>query len=160
MNRSRWRGRSGIAWTLAGGLVGGVLLTLLLLVTALARGAGERHPAAPVVTVVPRPTATVAVVVPPSPTPAETPLPQAPADPASIRIGGLVEVYGTEGDGLRLRQDPSTTGTILALAGESEVFTVEEGPLEADGRTWFYLVSPSDTARSGWAVADFLRSAN
>jgi hypothetical protein len=71
-----------------------------------------------------------------------------------------VEVVGTEGDGLRLRQDPSTTGTILTLAGESEVFTVQDGPRDADGRTWFYLVSPSDAARAGWAVADYLRAAN
>jgi hypothetical protein len=87
-------------------------------------------------------------------------VPQAVADPSSISIGGLVEVYGTEGGGLRLRRDPSTAGTIMALAGESEVFTVQDGPVEADGRTWFYLVSPSDAARAGWAVADFLRSAN
>ncbi|MBM3122898.1 MAG: SH3 domain-containing protein [Chloroflexi bacterium] len=87
-------------------------------------------------------------------------MPQAVADPSSIRIGGLVEVSGTEGEGLRLRQDPSTDGTILALAGESEVFTVQDGPVDADGRTWFRLVSPSDTSRTGWAVADFLRPAN
>ncbi len=54
---------------------------------------------------------------------------------------------------------PTTNGTIRMLAGESEVFTVQDGPVEADGRTWFYLVSPSDTARAGWAVADFLRLA-
>lgn len=152
--------RGGWMWALAGGAAGVALLALLLIVTAVARGAGERPVAAPVVTVVPRPTATLAVVAPPSPTPTETPAPQAVADPSSIRIGGLVEVSGTEGEGLRLRQDPSTTGTILALAGESEVFTVQDGPVEADGHTWFRLVSPSDTARTGWAVADFLRPAN
>jgi hypothetical protein len=152
--------RSGWAWAAAGGAAGAGLLAGLVIVTAVARGAGERHLAAPVVTVVPRPTETVAVVVPPSLTPADTPLPPAPANPGSIRVGGLVEVVGTEGDGLRLRQDPSTTGTILTLAGESEVFTVQDGPRDADGRTWFYLVSPSDAARAGWAVADYLRAAN
>lgn len=160
MMRSAGTRRSGWMWALAGSVAGVLLLAVLLIVTAAMRGAGERPPAAPVVTVVPRPSATVAVVAPPSPTPTETPMPQVAADPSSISIGGLVEVVGTEGDGLRLRQDPSTNGTILALAGESEVFTVQDGPVEADGRTWFYLVSPSDPARSGWAVADFLRSAN
>ena len=160
MKRSPGTRRGGWMWALAGAVAGVVLLAVLLIVTAVARGAGERHLAAPVVTVVPRPTATVAVVAPPSPTPTETPVPQAVADPSSISIGGLVEVYGTEGGGLRLRQDPSTTGTIIALAGESEVFTVQDGPVEAEGRTWFQLVSPSDTARTGWAVADFLRPAN
>ena len=152
--------RGGWMWAAAGGVAGVVLLAVLLIVTAVARSAGERHLAAPVVTVVPRPTASMAVVAPPTPAPTETPVPQAVADPSSISIGGLVEVYGTEGEGLRLRQDPSTTGTIMALAGESEVFTVLDGPVEADGRTWFQLVSPSDTARAGWAVGDFLRSAN
>lgn len=152
--------RGAWTWALAGGAAGVALLALLLIVTAVARGAGERPMAAPVVTVVPRPTATLAVVAPPSPTPTETPMPQAVADPSSIRIGGLVEVSGTEGEGLRLRQDPSTTATILALAVESEVFTVQDGPVDADGRTWFRLGSPSDTSRTGWAVADFLRPAN
>jgi hypothetical protein len=160
MNRSLGTRRNGWMWAAAGGVAGVVLLTLLLFVMAAARSAGERRLAAPVVTVIPRPTASMAVVVPPSPTPTETPVPQALADLGSISVGGLVEVYGTEGGGLRLRGDPSTAGTIMALAGESEIFTVQDGPVEADGRTWFYLVSPSDAARAGWAVGDFLRSAN
>jgi hypothetical protein len=160
MRHSLPGGRSGWAWAIAGGVAGAGILAVLSIVTALARGAVERHPAAPVVTVLPRPTATAAVTSPPLPTPTETPLPPAPADPEGIRLGGLVEVVGTEGDGLRLRREPSTTGTILALADESEVFTVREGPQASDGRTWFYLVSPSDAARAGWAVADFLRPAN
>ena len=160
MRRSAATRRSSWMWALAGGAAGVALLAVLLIVTAAARSAGERQLAAPVVTVVPRPSATVALPTPPTPTSTTTPAPQAPADPSSIRLGGLVEVFGTEGGGLRLRQEPSTTGTILSLAGESEVFTVQEGPVEADGRTWFYLVSPSDAGRAGWAVAEFLRPAN
>ena len=45
------------------------------------------------------------------------------------------------------------------LAGEAEVFSVQDGPEESEGRIWFYLVSPSDASRAGWAVADYLRPA-
>jgi hypothetical protein len=102
-------------------------------------------------------------MVPPSPTaqPTETPQPAAPEGGSSgrIEVGLIVEVHGTEGDGLRLRADPGTAGAIRLLAGESEVFAVQDGPVQADGRTWFYLVSPSDATRAGWAVADYLRLA-
>jgi hypothetical protein len=93
--------------------------------------------------------------------PTDTPVPAAPDDgtSGSVVVGSIVAVYGTEGDGLRLRAAPSTSGTIRVLGGESEVFTVQDGPVEADGRTWFYIVSPSDATRAGWAVADYLRLA-
>jgi hypothetical protein len=99
----------------------------------------------------------------PSPTalPTETPQPASVQEPGTGRIdvGLIVEVYGTEGDGLRLRTNPGTAGAIQLLADESEVFAVQDGPVEADGRTWFYLVSPSDASRAGWAVSDYLRLA-
>ena len=37
-----------------------------------------------------------------------------------------------------------------------EVFEVREGPQEADGHTWWYLVAPYDESRAGWAAAEFL----
>jgi hypothetical protein len=39
---------------------------------------------------------------------------------------------------------------------DAEVFEVKEGPKEADGFTWWYLVAPYDTNRSGWAASKFL----
>jgi hypothetical protein len=158
MKRFGWMQRGGCVWAAVGAFAGVVLLALLLLLTGLARR-GAVEFAAPVVTVLPRPTATVAVLVPPSPTPTETAEAALPSDPGRIAVGLIVEVFGTEGDGLRLRELPGTSGAIQVLAGESEVFAVQDGPVEADGRTWFYLVSPSDAARAGWAVTDYLRLA-
>jgi hypothetical protein len=162
MRRSAWLRRPGFAWAVAGAAVGILVLGVVLAVTAISRSRLARSEAAlPVVTLLPRPSPTL--LVPLSPTPSSTETPEPPAiqsfDSARIEVGRIVEVYGTEGEGLRLRADPSTTSTIRLLAGEAEVFTVEDGPLEADGRTWFYVVSPSDASRAGWAVSDYLRLA-
>jgi len=76
--------------------------------------------------------------------------------PGTIAVGAHVQVTGTGGDGLRLRIEPSLDGQILMLGSEAEVFRVHEGPREADGYTWWYLVGPFDESRYGWAVANFL----
>jgi hypothetical protein len=46
------------------------------------------------------------------------------------------------------------------LAGDGEVFVVQDGPVEIDGYTWWYLVKPDEAARSGWAVDNFLQAIN
>jgi len=33
---------------------------------------------------------------------------------------------------------------------------VRDGPQEADGYTWWYLVAPYDENRAGWAASEFL----
>lgn len=74
-----------------------------------------------------------------------------------IQVGLFVQIYGTGGDGLRLRREPGTNADILFLGYESEVFKVVDGPKEADGFTWWYLTAPYDEKRSGWAASRFLR---
>jgi hypothetical protein len=76
--------------------------------------------------------------------------------PGTISVGSHVQVSGTGGEGLRLRIEPSLDGEILMLGSEAEVFRVHDGPREADGYTWWYLVGPFDSSRYGWAVANFL----
>ncbi len=94
--------------------------------------------------------------VPPQTEQAETSqIPPSPP-PGTIAVGAHVQVTGTGGDGLRLRIEPSLDGQILMLGSEAEVFRVHEGPREADGYTWWYLVGPFDESRYGWAVANFL----
>jgi hypothetical protein len=82
-------------------------------------------------------------------------LPPSPP-PGSIAVGAYVQVTGTGGDGLRLRIEPSLAGNILMLGSEAEVFRVHDGPREADGYVWWYLVGPFDSSRYGWAVSNFL----
>ena len=80
-----------------------------------------------------------------------------PTLPANvIAVGGYVQITGTGGDGLRLRSAPGLTSELLFLGEESEVFQVRDGPQEANGYTWWYLVSPFDPNRKGWGVGDYL----
>lgn len=105
-------------------------------------------------TVIPAPSST------PNVTPTFTPDPLIVGTPTlapdEIGVGGYVQITGTEGEGLRLRADPGLNGTPVFLGFDEEVFQVREGPQEADGYTWWYLIAPYDETRAGWAAADFL----
>jgi hypothetical protein len=54
------------------------------------------------------------------------------------------------------REQPGLEAPVLLLGAEAEVFRVEQGPQDADGYVWWYLVGPYDPARLGWAVANYL----
>ena len=105
-------------------------------------------------TVIPAPTST------PNVTPSFTPDPLLVGTPTLapdvIGVGGFVQIAGTDGEGLRLRADPGLNGTPIFLGYDEEVFEVRDGPQEADGYVWWYLVAPYDETRAGWAAADFL----
>jgi hypothetical protein len=104
-------------------------------------------------TVIPAPTSTPFVPTPtPDPNQQTTPSPA----PGSIYVGGYAQITGTGGDGLRLRAAPGLNAEPLFLGYDSEVFQVEDGPQQADGYTWWYLVALYDKSRAGWAAANFL----
>jgi hypothetical protein len=73
-----------------------------------------------------------------------------------ISIGSLIEVAGTEGFGLTVRQGPGKDYTYLFVALDGERFEIKEGPRQADGFTWWSIVDPNDANRFGWAVANFM----
>ena len=75
-------------------------------------------------------------------------------------MGDLVQVQGTQGDGLRLRTGAGLDAEIRLVALESEVFEVQDGPVEADGYMWWFLVNPYDSSMRGWGVANYLRTAD
>jgi hypothetical protein len=109
-------------------------------------------------------TAVLHIIRAPTGTPLPTATLQVTATPPSsqpvqgeIAINSFVQVSGTSGEGLRLRSDAGLNNQILLLGTEGEIFQVREGPKEADGYTWWYLVSPQDEGRHGWAVANFLQ---
>ncbi len=68
-----------------------------------------------------------------------------------------MQVVGTGGTGLRLRDEAGLNGKVNTLGGEAEVFQVKDGPKDLDGYTWWYLVGPYDANRRGWAVANYLK---
>jgi hypothetical protein len=112
-------------------------------------------PADAILKITPAPTATQA-----SPTPESTPTATAvPQSQDGVLIGQNVQVFGTGGDGLRLRATPGLNGEILFLGSEGEIYLVQDGPQQVDGYTWWLLVDPDDQTRQGWAVADFIKPA-
>ena len=149
------------AWIAGGVAFGGLALLALVLGTGASRPApAEGMPLAPWVTLIVAPTTTPTVPAAPSTTAEPTPAPPPTLDPDTdigFTVGDLVEVYGTEGDGLRLRASPSLEATVLVLGVESEVFEVVGGPEYADGYVWVRLVNPFDPVKTGWAVSNYLR---
>jgi hypothetical protein len=95
---------------------------------------------------------TLTPTVPPTPT---SGLPPSPL-PGTMGVGVYVQVYGTQGEGLNIRSEPSLAATVNFLGFDSEVFEITDGPREADGYTWWYLVTPVDDTRNGWAASNFL----
>lgn len=97
--------------------------------------------------------------VPPSPTPPPTSTATptlGPLEAGQLGIGSFVQIVGTQGAGLNIRSQPGLSTEIQFLGYDAEVFEVREGPIEADGLTWWYLVTPVDASRAGWAAADYL----
>lgn len=102
---------------------------------------GPSNTPAPSATPVPTSTATAVFVPPPS---------------GELGIGSFVQIVGTGGTGLNIRSAPGLSSDIQFLAYDAEVFEVREGPQDASGLTWWFLVTPVDEGRAGWAAADYL----
>lgn len=102
-------------------------------------------------TMIPAPTHTP-YVLPVTPNPNATPT----LAPNAIGITAYVQVSGTDGEGIRVRAAPGLASDTVFFAGESEVFVVRDGPQTADNYTWWYLVTPYDNNRAGWAAGNFL----
>lgn len=143
-------------WVVLGAL--GIASVLLILSLAIGFGFTTPNPDSDGfqladLTVIPGPTSTPRFVPTPTHDPAlgtATPL------PGEIAVNGYVQISGTDGEGLRLRDAPGLSGEPLFLGFDAEVFLVNEGPTEADGYFWWYLIAPYDDTRSGWAASAFL----
>jgi len=142
-------------------ILGAIFIGFCLTASALAGLWLTRHPS-----LNPAPATAILQIIA-LPTATDTPLPTSTVEgaeavptplPGEIAIGAFVQVVGTQGSGLRLRSEPGLNGEVLLLASEAEVFRVEQGPVQADGYTWWYLVGPFDETRFGWAVANYLQA--
>ena len=149
----------GCLWTTVGAVLAIFFLIAKVLISALNRIKDANEGGSIAITVLPYNTSTG--------TPdhldvntTETVSPGVTQDPGEIifySIGELVEIHGTEGDGLRLRNAPSLDSTINILALENEVFEIRGGPEEVDGYIWWFLINPYDNTIQGWSVGNFLR---
>ena len=73
-----------------------------------------------------------------------------------ISLGTVVQIGGTAGAGLRLRTEAGISSEVRFIGMDAEVFEVREGPKDQDDIVWWYLVSPYDETRSGWAASNYL----
>jgi hypothetical protein len=154
--------RASCLWVISGGAFGIALVVIVVFLGVVTRRTFDvNRPVNPIVTVVKRistatpleitPTSTIGSDLLPTPTP--------PALPErDFEHGQLVTVFGTGGDGLRLRKSPDLDAAVGFLGLENEVFRVIDGPVEGDGYVWWYLENPYEGSKSGWAVANYLRS--
>ncbi len=143
-------------------IIGALLIGLLLVAGAFALLDFMRPaPATPgvptaIVAMIKAPTATPVIVTQPPLTPTPTlVIPPSPI-PGVLSPGAIVQITGTAGEGLNLRETPGLQSNIQYLGFESEVFTITEGPVAADGFTWWRLVGFYDETRSGWAAANYI----
>jgi hypothetical protein len=139
-------------WVMLGALL---VAGCLLLFTLISIGWTSAHQTPPQgfvpadLTIIPPSTSTLSPTVVPTVVLTSTPQGQ-------IGIGAYVQITGTQGAGLRIRKDPGQNGDTVFVGEEEETFEVKDGPKQADGYTWWYLVAPYDSTRAGWAAADFL----
>lgn len=142
-------------WVIGGMLVlASCLLTATLSLLWLTRSrSGTAGPVTAELRVIAVPSEALPSAPPPTNTGQAVPTPL----PGEISIGAYVQVVGTGGTGLRLRDEAGLNGKVNTLGGEAEVFQVKDGPKDLDGYTWWYLVGPYDANRRGWAVANYLK---
>jgi hypothetical protein len=92
------------------------------------------------------------VVITPSPLrtpifPTATTIPS--PTPLVLRIGGAALVANTEGAPLRSRKEPGINSPAVAGFREGERVRIVDGPVEADGYTWWRLEGESG---AGWSA--------
>jgi hypothetical protein len=131
-------------------------LVVLLAIFSPLTNPEEELPTA-ILTIVPGPTSTLFV-----PTATASRVPSVTADippspiPGMIGVGAYVQIFGTEGAGLNIREAAGLSSDINFVAYDAEVFEVRDGPVVTDDITWWFLVTPVDEARSGWAAANYM----
>jgi hypothetical protein len=143
-------------WTILGSFA---CASFLLIATWIGIQWSRPHPtstaglAAADLTIIPLPSATVPVL---TPTIDPNLAASLTAQPNQIALNIYVQISGTGTDGLRIRSAPGLNSDTVFRGEESETFIVKDGPQQADGYTWWYVVAPYDSSRAGWAAANFL----
>lgn len=74
----------------------------------------------------------------------------APAQAVPLRTGVVARTAGA-GDCVNVREGPGLAARVLVCLPDGYSITIGQGPIAADGRTWWQL-----QGFGGWAVADYL----
>jgi hypothetical protein len=147
-----------------------VVLLLILIVVAIVRGrsgggtatatpstTAGRTPSVIVASPSGTPRATVAVSVAPSAAPsapaASAPAASASAQASASAAGRAFVIANTDGEGLRMRSEPSTNSAEVTVLPEGARVT-EIGPgRNAEGRDWLNV--QDENGNKGWVAAEF-----
>ncbi|MDO9547043.1 MAG: hypothetical protein Q7J07_09900 [Pelolinea sp.] len=79
-----------------------------------------------------------------------------PNPPGVYSKGMHVQIAGTGGDGLRIREFAGLDKTPLFLGLENEEFQIIDGPEIYDSSIWWKIRSVENSSKIGWAVQDYL----
>ncbi len=74
--------------------------------------------------------------------------------PTDIYLGATVEVANTDGAGVNVRAEPSTTSDVLSVFLDGTQIQVIDGPTESEGFVWWQI--NGNEVAAGWVVSDFL----
>lgn len=148
-------------WIAAGIVIGVAVIAGLLGAGAYYRTQQDVPAQNPIVTVLPAESSTFtptsspevnAIVVTQMPT---TEITQGPGPALTLEM--WVEVHGTGGEGLRIRESAGLSNPINYLGLDKEVFQIIDGPINSDGFTWWKLINPYKPQVSGWAASTYIR---
>lgn len=151
-----------LIWVLSGALLGVLASFVIFFIIPLVGDSGNPNEwSVSVVTVVSPPTTVPATsTIEATATMAASDVTPTPLSDqvSNFEVGDLVEVYGTGGEGLRLREYAGLSAEVNFLGLENEIFEVMDGPIEAGEYSWWFLRNPYDLNRQGWTVGVFLRA--
>lgn len=140
---------------LAGILLGGVCAAVILIIFLVGQNKNPQYEyVTPIVQVITAPTLTQVPTAPSQQPTTELVLPGS----MSLAPGTIVEITGTEGAGLRVRQDAGTSADALFLARDGERYVIKEGPKHVDDIFWYRIENTEDSTKKGWAAADYLKA--
>jgi hypothetical protein len=80
----------------------------------------------------------------------------AAAEAAAQATGPIVRVAGTDGQGVSLREKPSTTARRLTVVAEGARLVVIGDDAQSEGRTWRNVKTNNGAA--GWVAADYVKA--
>lgn len=83
--------------------------------------------------------------------PIEEPAAEEAVEPGVLAVGGAAMVTD---DGVNVRGNPTTTAEVLTSLSAGQQVTILDGPVEADGFTWWEVAVSDDS--QGWVAGDFL----
>jgi peptidoglycan/xylan/chitin deacetylase (PgdA/CDA1 family)/uncharacterized protein YraI len=87
--------------------------------------------------------------------PSTAPSPSTPVAAPAPANPNAWHVAGTGGTGANVREDPSTSATVLAVLPDGAEVQPLDGPVEADGLHWLEVLTPANVR--GWVAADLLQ---